>query len=79
MTLQAHSKEICVLGYFTALCSRQVPAQVGETQQLLVLMVLSTQTILKKILKLLKLISSTSSSTFCQIRLLVKEMIDENY
>lgn len=29
MTLQAHSKEICVLGYFTALCSRQVPAQVG--------------------------------------------------
>lgn len=50
-----------------------------QAQQLLVLVVLSTQTVVKKILKLFKLVSSTSSSAFCQIRLLVKVKTDENY
>lgn len=61
------------------LCSSKALAQAGASAATVSVnvMVLYTQTILKdKIIELFKLISSTTSSVSCQIRLLVKVKID---
>lgn len=79
--LQASFKVVFILVRLrTTLCSSKVPAQVGAsaTTAGVNVMVLSTQTNLRdKMIKVFKLISSTSSSISCQIRLLVKVKIDE--
>lgn len=78
---QASFKVVFILvRLLTTLCSSKVPAQVGASATSIGVnvMVLSTQTILKdKMIKVFKLIPSTTSSISCKIRLLVKVKIDE--
>lgn len=79
--LQASFEVVYILvRLLTTLHSSKVPAQVGASATTIGVnvTVLSTVAILKdKMIEVFKLISSTSSSVSCQIRLLVKVKINE--